>query len=219
MVAATGSPVAFFNEVIPVAADVDADALVDAVGVVEAARLPWMAHLRDGVDDELVDPLRRLGMVEDEDDYPAMALTKVQADIAAPPGVAVVRVGDAADFDVHLRTAAMIAGADVGHIGTWLGSGIVSEPSVALFTGYLDGAPVAISMSMRCGSVVGVYNVATARFARRRGVGWAMTAAAVAAGVESGADIAILQSTPMAVGVYSAHGFQRLFRYRLFRRP
>jgi hypothetical protein len=38
-------------------------------------------------------------------------------------------------------------------------------------------------------------------------------------GVESGADIAILQSTPMAVGVYTRHGFRRLFRYRLFRRP
>ena len=97
-----------------------------------------------------------------------------------------------------------------------MGAGIINDPDVALFIGYLDGTPVSTSMSFRTGAVVGVYNVGTAAVARRRGIGWAMTAAAIVAGANAGATVATLQSSAMAASMYEAHGFRRLFQYRLF---
>ena len=178
-----------------------------------------MAHLRDGVDDRLVDTVRRLGLVEDEDDYPAMVLTEMPVRVPLPSGVTVVRVTDAVDFDVHIGAAAAVAGVDAERCRTWLGAGIVDDPAVTLFIGYTNGTPVATSMSVRTGDVVGVYNVGTVPSDRRRGIGWAMTAAAVTAGAEMGATVAILQSSPMAASIYEAHGFRRLFQYRLFHQP
>jgi ribosomal protein S18 acetylase RimI-like enzyme len=219
MVAATGSPIAFFNEVLPVADDVDADELAEAVEVADAAGLSWMAHLRDGMDDRLAELLQRNGLEEVEDDYPAMMLSAMPACISVPSGVEVRRVSDATGFDIHLRTAAAMAGTDPDLVRTWLAPGVIDDLAAALFIGYLDGEPVATSMSVRTGDVVGVYNVGTAEPARRRGIGWAMTAAAILAGAEAGATLATLQSSPMAARMYEAHGFQRLFQYRLFHRP
>jgi hypothetical protein len=156
MVAATGSPMAFFNQVLPVADDVSAVDLAEAVEAAIAANLSCMAHLRGGVDDGLGEVLRRAGLEETNQDYPAMVLTSLPDHAAAPVGVDVVRVRDATGFDAHLRTAAANAGADPDVFRTWLSPGILHDPAVALFVGYVEGTPVATSISIRTDDVVGV---------------------------------------------------------------
>lgn len=219
VVAATGSPMAFFNEVLPVADRVEPDALADAVQVLRDAGLSGIVHLRAGVDDALVPVLRSLGLEEEVEDYPAMVLTPTPTALDLPAGFEVTQVANPAEFDVHLRTAADIAGVDPDLYATWLGAGIVDDPVAALFVGYAEGAPIATSMSIRTDHVIGIYNVGVSEAARRRGYGWAMTLAAIIAGAQAGCTIATLQSSPMGYSLYAAHGFRTLFGYRRFRGP
>jgi hypothetical protein len=217
MVAATGSPVAFFNQVLPVDDAVEAHALVEATGVADGAGAPWMVHLRAGIDDLLLATVEASGL-EEVEGYPAMMLTTLPDAVPEVPGLAVHRVRDSAQFERFVDTAGANSSANAELVETFLGRGIVEEHDVALLLGVLDGTPVATSISIRSGDVVGVYNVGTAEPARRRGIGWAMTAAAIVAGAERGTTTATLQSSPMAESMYAAHGFRTLFHYRLFRR-
>lgn len=64
----------------------------------------------------------------------------------------------------------------------------------------------------------GVYFVCTAPDARSRGIGTAITAAAVHEGRSLGCSTAVLGSSPMGYGVYRRLRFEEVFRYRLFER-
>lgn len=76
------------------------------------------------------------------------------------------------------------------------------------FAGFLDGRPAASSGMTAFGGVAGVYNVATLPKARRRGVGTAMSVAAMREGQDRGYRIAVLGTSPMGRGVYERLGFR-----------
>ncbi|HEY8755775.1 MAG TPA: GNAT family N-acetyltransferase [Candidatus Dormibacteraeota bacterium] len=215
VVAATGSPIPFFNQVLPLEEHVDRDALRAAIAVMRQAGLRSVVHLRDGVDAQLLPVVAALGFIQEES-QPAMNLTDLPSH-EMPDGFAVTRVADRCGFDAHLMTAAANAGASTDLYATWLGATIVDDPQVSLFVGYANGTPVATSLSVRTGDVVGVYNVGTAPAARRRGYGWAMTLAAIVDGAAAGCSLATLQASVMGYPIYAEHGFQTLFRYRAFR--
>jgi hypothetical protein len=96
---------------------------------------------------------------------------------------------------------------------------MIEDPAVSLLVGHSDGMPVAMSMSVLTGDVVGIYNVGTVQAARRRGYGWAMTLAAIMSGVRDGSKFAALQSSEMGFPIYAPHGFRTLFDYRRFGDP
>lgn len=220
VIAATGSQIAFFNEVLPVDSNVDPGALIEAVRIVRHSGLKWVTQLREGIDDSLLAVVGKLGLQNDAADFlTAMALIDIPRNLALPDGFDVQRVIDDAGFQDHLDTAAFAAGADSGLFTSWLGPGIVDDPAVALFVGYENGTPVSTSLSVRTGEIVGIYNVNTLEVARRRGYGWATTAAAAVSAARAGCTIAVLQSSEMAKPIYEAHGFRTLFRYRIFREP
>jgi ribosomal protein S18 acetylase RimI-like enzyme len=77
-------------------------------------------------------------------------------------------------------------------------------------------ARVGYSLAIASRRAAGVYNVGTLQAARRRGVGTALTWAAVAAGRELGLDCAVLQSSEMAVSMYEAMGFRTVVQYAVF---
>lgn len=213
VVAATGSPIPLFNEVLPVEDDVGAGALIEAVDAAQGAGLSFLVQLREGVDEGLLPVVHDLGLEEDADfSWPAMILTDMPTEVVLPEGLRIVRVADQADFEEFVRS-----GVRPDLYATWLSQAIVDDPRWALFLGYEDGVPVARSMSFRADGVVGVYNVGTAEPARRRGYGWAMTLAAIMAGANAGCTHATLQSSAMAMSIYEAHGFRPLYRYRAFR--
>lgn len=87
--------------------------------------------------------------------------------------------------------------------------------NVAAFLAYLDGAPVAVAMTIVSEGVAGIYWVGALEQARGRGLGRAVTAAATNAGFELGAGIASLQASPMGKPIYEAMGYETIFEYRL----
>jgi ribosomal protein S18 acetylase RimI-like enzyme len=213
VVAATGSPVALFNEILPVEDAVAAGALIEAVEEVQAVGLSFLVQLREGVDDRLLPVMEDLGLEEDADfSWPAMILTDMPTALVFPQGLRVVQVTDRGHFEEFVRS-----GVRPDLYPTWLAQAIMDDPAWALFLGYAEGMPVARSMSFHGDGVVGVYNVGTADPARRRGYGWAMTLAAIMAGASAGCTLATLQSSAMAMSIYEAHGFRPLYRYRAFR--
>jgi len=87
------------------------------------------------------------------------------------------------------------------------------------WVGFVDGRPVATSGLMQGGGVAGIYNVATAPDARRRGFGAAMTAEAVRAGRERGYEVAVLGASDLGRGVYERMGFAEVCREQVFLWP
>jgi len=216
VVAVTGSPVALFNEVLPVDGQVEAGALRAAIEVVRNAGLGAFVQVRDGIDDALVPVLADLGLDEvPEASWPAMVLTELPTVLDCPADLDVHRVADTAGLDDYRRAA----GGDPERSATWLGRGLVDDPRWALFVGYVDGEPVTKAMGFQHDGVVGVYDVGTRPSARRRGYGWAMTCSVLVAGGEADCTVATLQSSAMARAMYEAHGFRAVFQYRAFRIP
>ena len=75
------------------------------------------------------------------------------------------------------------------------------------YLGTLDGVPVATSALCVGETVAGVYHVVTSPEARGRGVGAAITAAAMNDARAAGRSIVTLQASEMAVSVYRSLGF------------
>jgi len=92
-----------------------------------------------------------------------------------------------------------------------------ADPDVRCITAYLDGRPAGTAIAIRTGDTSGVYNVGTLADARRRGVGSAVTWAAVEAGRAWGCDTIVLQSSEMGLPMYRAMGFRTITRYDEFR--
>ena len=76
------------------------------------------------------------------------------------------------------------------------------------FLGLLDGTPVATTSLCLGGEIGGIFHVVTLPDARGRGVGAAVTAAALRLAASAGCRYAALQSSEMAVSVYGSIGFE-----------
>jgi GNAT superfamily N-acetyltransferase len=80
------------------------------------------------------------------------------------------------------------------------------------FLGMLDGKPVSTSMYYLGEGVVGIYLVATVAEARNKGVGFAVTQAALKTGRALGYRVGILQASKMGQPVYTRMGFKEYCR-------
>ncbi|HEY0392017.1 MAG TPA: GNAT family N-acetyltransferase [Solirubrobacterales bacterium] len=97
-------------------------------------------------------------------------------------------------------------------------AGLLAE-NVAAFIAYLNGEPVSVAMTLVSHGVAGIYWVGSLEPARGRGLGRAVTAAAMNAGFELGAEIASLQASPMGKPIYEAMGYETVHAYQLFMSP
>ncbi len=89
------------------------------------------------------------------------------------------------------------------------------ENSVALL-GRLDGRAVASAELFASAGVAGLYSVGTLPAVRGRGLGRAMTAAALREGRARGYRIGALQGTEMGVPVYRRLGFREYGRFEIY---
>jgi GNAT superfamily N-acetyltransferase len=89
----------------------------------------------------------------------------------------------------------------------------VSGSEFVPLLGRVDGVPVATSLALITGSMVGVYNVNVVEPLRRRGLGSAMTWAAIEAGRARGGEAAFLEATRASYPLYRRLGFRTRFHY------
>ncbi len=82
----------------------------------------------------------------------------------------------------------------------------------------LDGVPVAAAALFVAAGVAGIYNVCTVPEARGRGIGGAVTVAAIDVGARLGLPIAVLGASDLGFPVYHRLGFREVSRLRSYTR-
>ena len=83
-------------------------------------------------------------------------------------------------------------------------------PGKRHFVATLAGEPVARATVLLADGVAGLYGVETLATARGRGLGSAITCAALTYARDQGYEVAVLQASPMGFGVYQRLGFHEL---------
>jgi ribosomal protein S18 acetylase RimI-like enzyme len=211
----TGQPDPYCNQVLEThLAPRDADQRIDAhLDRLRGLGVPfnWWV-MPSSAPADLGARLRQRGLVAD-DAWPGMAL--LVAELVSPPAMPDLEIRPVTtddDLAIYAGIFAPLLSPSPAFTGFFLraarrigfGAGVPEEH----FLGYLDGEPVATVSLVTAGGVAGIYNVATIEAARGRGVGAAMTAAAIRHGADRGFTIATLQASTMGRGVYERLGFR-----------
>lgn len=211
----TGLPISLFNGtvVIEPATAEEFESALRWVGERSVVQRAFVAAQRVADVGEIAE---RHGLVREAEPYPGMVLHPLPEAPAPAAGVSVVPVS-VGSLDRFLRV--LVEGGMAPNVARRLVSpSFAADPNVRLFVGILDGRPMGTSIAIRSGAASGVYNVGTRPEARRRGVGTALTWAAVEAGRAWGSDVVVLQSSPMGLSMYSAMGFRTVAPYTIFTR-
>lgn len=131
----------------------------------------------------------------------------------AVPGLEIRRAKSEADWAVFGRVAFVGFGYPEAGAKLFITPALASVPRVVGWVGFLDGEPMCTSMAILTETVCGIYWVATLEAGRGRGLGEAITGAAVEAGQAAGCRIASLQASEMGRPVYTRMGFERPYDY------
>jgi ribosomal protein S18 acetylase RimI-like enzyme len=174
---------------------------------------------RDGAAEDrgLIDVAKAAGLKEVYA-MPEMVLDRRPEEHPLPTGVELRRVVSASDAADYWRVATG-AYASIGFPPEIFAfyenhDGLMAD-NAATFIADLDGRPAGIAMTIVSHGVAGIYWVGTSDGARGRGLGWTVTATAVNAGFDMGAEIASLQASPMGESLYLRMGFETIFSYQL----
>jgi ribosomal protein S18 acetylase RimI-like enzyme len=155
-------------------------------------------------------------------EMPEMVLGERVEERPHPDGVELRRVSSPAEADDYWRVATS-AYASLGFppeiFAFYENHDGLSADNVAAFLARLDGRPAGIAMTIVSHGVAGIYWVGSIEEARGRGLGWTVTATAVNAGFDMGAEIASLQASPMGESLYRQMGFETILGYRLLMCP
>ena len=210
-------PIRYFNG-LAVLEPPTTDDLRAALDWITARGMPLTVFVReDLLDASVEDTVLGAGPERDEEGgEPVMVIQPPAETPEPPPGVSVREAIDEATLEDHIQST--VAGGfpeDVTRqvFGPWW----LEDPDIRMFTAYVDGRPAGNSLAIRSGDVSGVYSVAVPEEFRRRGIGAAVTWAAVRAGRDWGCDLVALQSSPMGYGVYRRMGFEVLTQYAIYR--
>ena len=212
----SGLPISFLNGGIAPGAATAAD-LEAAVEWLDERGYPYEIWIGEAFADAHGAALTATGFERSAWPIPTMILRPPPKPPPPAAGVTVRAVEDAAGLEEHIAMQ-VEQGFPEEAARRMYAASFARDPDVRIYTAYLDGEAVGSSIAIRTGAVSGVYSVGTRPDARRRGVGTAVTWAAVAAGVGWDATMVALQSSEMGYDVDRDMGFEVLNRYALFHR-
>jgi ribosomal protein S18 acetylase RimI-like enzyme len=211
----TGLPLSLFNGCV-VLGSVTATVLDDALAWVARHDVPKRLFVVQELESHAAPIAAEHGLARDFVS-PGMILRPIPEPPATPRDVVVSAV-DATGIE-EFRQVGIKLGLGRELAETMFSTSFFGDPDVQAFVGRLDGRPVGYSLAIRSEGAGGVYNVGTLPEARRRGLGTAVTWAAVDVARRAGFDCAVLQSSEMAIPMYEAMGFRTVVRYAVFREP
>lgn len=188
-----------------------------AAGVAFFDGVPFLIWSRDGLDPDIDGAVLGAGLSIGAGP-PLMVLDAV-GDIPGPPdGVSITEVGP--DDVADTAAASAIGNGMAPHLAAvFANESLIADPAVALVVARIDGTAVATATAVMTGDAIGIYAVSTVPEHRGKGLGAAVTWAAVAAGRERGGTWSVLQSSAMGRPVYERMGYRVVGQYRFIRRP
>jgi GNAT superfamily N-acetyltransferase len=222
-----GSPIDYHNCVVradltPETADA---AIEESIAAMDAHQVSGTWHVGPSMrPDDLSRRLLDHGFT-DAGTEPGMAIDLDTLGEAPPSPADLTITMVARDEDLETWTETLARGfGEAPREGLWVGEMYrrigLDEPSpMRHFLGRLTGQPVVTATAFYGADVVGLYFAFTVPEARRRGVGAAITYAAISTAQREGYRIAVLCSSDMGTSVYRRLGFAELCSFRLFERP
>jgi GNAT superfamily N-acetyltransferase len=163
--------------------------------------------------------LKARGWVVFEDE-PALVLPAIPPPAPLPPGFGARRVADEAGRRDFMAVCAVAFGTPAETMEQLTPSlACMTDPDIAFFVGSCEDLPVATAMMSRSGRTAELAGVATLPSHRRRGLGTAITAAALQEGAARGCTNAVLRSGPMSFALYQRMGFLPVCKHRTYAPP
>lgn len=211
-----GSPIDYHNCVVHT--DLPADeadaAIADVIEHLRAARVPGSWHVGPSMRPaDLGERLLRHGFTFAGDE-PGMAvdLHVLREDVPAAPGLRIERVRDNAQLDTWAQTLAVDFGEGAPE-ANWVRDmyrviGLGDDVPLRHYLGWLDDEPVATATLFLGAGVAGIFFVMTVPQARRRGIGAAITLAALREGRELGYHVGVLGASEAGTKLYERLGFE-----------
>lgn len=210
---ATGLPMPVFNGAIVTGPSADPESdLASIFDFMDGRGVPWVLWVRAGVDDSLVAAAREAGLAE-QAGPPAMGLDQIPELPPLPEGLRTEVVTDAAGLDIHRDLMQRAFGMPAELVASLISDRFVGHETSAMMVGWMDAEPVSTAMVVMSGDTAGIYNVATPPEFQRRGLGAALTWAAVHEGVRRGASRSTLQASAAGLPVYERMGYVHLGSY------
>ena len=180
---------------------------------------PYTVRVEAGAEHPVEQELRARGWCV-EREMPVMVLPHIPPARPLPAGLTIRRVTDDTSLRDYLaKKDPDAAPSERDGIDAALNPSVAvaHDPDIALFVGYVEGKPVATSALYRVDGIAEIGAVATAPSYRRRGIGAALTWAAIAEGAARGCTSAALAATEMGYPVYAAMGFVHVTTHRTYR--
>ena len=209
-----GIPLPFANGCL-VLEPAQSDDLDAALAWVMAAEVPFVARVQESLVPGVVTSIASHGLVRDPEPLPGMVLAPIPAAPDPAQGIEVDEVDDAsyADFVQTL----IATGLPAEWAARTFARHLLGAPHLRFFQARLDRRPAGTSLAVRTGDLGGIYSVGTIEDARRRGVGTAVTWAAVSAIRDWDCVAAVLQSSAVGYPMYRSMGFEEVVRYARFK--
>jgi ribosomal protein S18 acetylase RimI-like enzyme len=153
----------------------------------------------------------------------ALDLVDWRPDDGLPIGVTIDRVVDAPGLDRWREVQRRGLALDDRSTDAWFTAhrrpGFAPDLPLRNWVATLGREPVAAAALFVGAGVAGIYNVCTVPEARGRGIGRAVTAAALAHALARGLRLAVLGSSDMGYPVYRRLGFREVSRLRSYATP
>jgi GNAT superfamily N-acetyltransferase len=216
-------PGAYTNAAIRVDRRVSAvSTLALAGGFFAEAGHGYVLWAREGADDDLLDAVRTAGWTErpPADGMPAMVREQRVEERDPPPGIRIVRLGDAEAATAYLMVLARAYGLDgiapAVASGMFFDPSAVAAPNVAAYAAYAGSTALSAVMTIVAQGVAGICWAATLPAERGRGLAEACGRRAVNAAFDLGANVVTLQSSVRGRDLWHRVGFREAGRYRRF---
>lgn len=194
----------------------DLTALAAMAAEVARIGVPWSILVRAEASDAVAELAAQHGLTGRHD---VVMMARAAADAVLPAEDSQIqRVGSATSdaYTVVLAEGFEIPAAVVDSL---MGGGVLDVPGFAGYLAEASGRPVATGLGIDSPGMIGVYNIAVAPHARRRGIGRAITARVMMDGFAVGADAAYLQSSAAGRPLYESMGFQQVDAWSRFTPP
>src|SRR6266542_449463 len=149
----------------------------------------------------------------------AADLRALHDDQPAPADLHIVRARSAQDLDAWVRARALDPEGELESrwvADVYLRIGLGDDVPWRHYVGWLEGQPVATATLLLTAGVAGVYFVLTAPEARRRGIGAAITLAALREARDLGYRIGVLGASAMGLPLYRRLGFKEYCRLAVY---
>jgi ribosomal protein S18 acetylase RimI-like enzyme len=175
----------------------------------------------DAKPEDLGGRLGRIGLRYNHD-RPGMAADLQLADLAraSPEGLRITKVSDLAELMTYMSvlTESLEFPMAIEEPRYQLEAALGVGPQLRRmhFLGLLNGIPVATATLFLGSGAAGIYNVGTLHRSRRRGMGAAMTLAAMRTAKAAGYRTAVLQSSSEALAMYEKLGFETVCKYGVY---